>query len=264
MNGSPETQRRRILEALHAGLAPISAVRALWLEGSFAAGTADDLSDIDVWLDVDDGHFDDALDWVAEILRRLGPLDLDYPRPHPHPLICQRFFHLVGTPEALTIDVCAQAHSRNFAFTLDVVHEVPLVLFDKTGVIRFVHTDRVAAEAQRRRRVDEVRQEYGLFRRWLDKSIRRGHFLEALAYYHGRVLVALVELLRLRHVPTKSDYHLKHADSDLPADVTRMLGKIYGVTSVADIVARLPDVDHLFAETLGALTVAADGVRPAD
>ena len=79
--------------------------------------------------------------------------------------------------------------------------------------------------------------------------LRRGHFLEALAYYRRFVLEPLVELLRLQHAPHKADYALKHIERDLPPDLVRQLESLHRVTSCDDIAARMEDAVALFNAT---------------
>jgi hypothetical protein len=245
--------RDEILAALEAALRAEPAVHAMWLEGSLADGTADERSDVDLWLDVDD----ETLDRCRAVLARLGRLDRDYERPHPHPLIRQRFFHLADTPETLTVDVCVQAHSRDFWFSHEWTHEHPLVVFDRDGTIRFQPADAEALAAELRARVAELREDFPLFRSWMTKAVARRTFLEALGYYQARLMPTLVELLRIRFAPTKRDYYLKHAERDLPPEVVARLAELYRVTSVDDIAARLPLAAALFEETLAALDAAA-------
>jgi hypothetical protein len=252
-------ERERIVAALRAALEPEPRVHALWLEGSLANGTADELSDVDLWIDVDDEWVDGVLPRVAEILGQLGELDFDYPLPrHPSPLIRQRFFHLAGTPEWLTIDVCAQAHGRNFNFTYEDADERPLVLFDKSGVVRFEHRDRAAFAAELAERVAQLRQELRLFEGWTRKRVARGTFLEALAYYEGHVLPILVELLRIRYRPDKRGYHLKHADCDLPPEVAARVAALYRIGSIEDVGRGVASARELFEETLAGLWPAQD------
>jgi hypothetical protein len=245
--------RDEILAALEAGLRADPSVHAMWLEGSLANGTADELSDIDLWLDVDDDRLGDALAGCETILSRLGPIDRSYERPHPHPLIRQRFFHLAGTPETLTVDVCVQAHSRVFWFSHEWVEEHPLVIFDRDGTVRFQHADAEAHAAELRARVGQLRGDFSLFRSWMTKALGRGDFLEAMGYYQARLMPTLVELLRIRFAPTRHDYYLKRAHRDLPPDLAGRLADLYRLTSVEDIAARVPLAAALFEETLAAL-----------
>jgi hypothetical protein len=49
-------RREQVIELLHGALLPLARVNAAWLGGSDAYGRADELSDVDLQVDVDDGH----------------------------------------------------------------------------------------------------------------------------------------------------------------------------------------------------------------
>jgi predicted nucleotidyltransferase len=49
-------RREQVVEVLRDALLPLSWVNAAWLGGSDAFGRADELSDVDLQVDVDDGH----------------------------------------------------------------------------------------------------------------------------------------------------------------------------------------------------------------
>ena len=49
-------RREQVVEVLRAALEPLASVNAAWLGGSDAFGRADELSDVDLQVDVDDGQ----------------------------------------------------------------------------------------------------------------------------------------------------------------------------------------------------------------
>jgi hypothetical protein len=106
-------------------------IHAACLEGADAHQRVDGFSDIDLWLDAEDGREDDALAAVRSLLGTIAPLELDVRVAQQHPLIRQAFFRLHGVPEFLLVDTCVQSHSRQFVFTDGSSGERLLVLFDK-------------------------------------------------------------------------------------------------------------------------------------
>ena len=56
MGDDMEITREHIIERFSDRLINNHFVYALWLEGADATGTVEEYSDIDLWLDVDDGH----------------------------------------------------------------------------------------------------------------------------------------------------------------------------------------------------------------
>ena len=84
------------------------------------------------------------------------------------------------------------------------------------------------------------------FQAWLKKSIQRDNFLEALGYYHEKVLQPLVEILRIKYQPTKYDYYLKDISRDLPKEILTKLESLYKIDSMADIKSKIPKANRLF------------------
>ena len=65
-------QRQEILVFLREKLEPHLHVYALWLEGADARGTVDEFSDLDVWLDVEDGQEEIVLKQLEKYLNLCG------------------------------------------------------------------------------------------------------------------------------------------------------------------------------------------------
>lgn len=225
-------------------------VLALWLEGADAHGRVDEYSDIDLWLDVVDGHEAEALEVVREVLDALGPLELAVEVDHPHPLIRQAFYRLAGAPEFLMVDACVQSNSREFMFTRGMAGERALVLLDRAGVVHFHDLDERAWRVEMLEWVARLEGKLAVYPTWVRKELGRGKFLEALGAYHEHVLEPLVEALRLRHAPSKAGFHLKGASGDLPAEVVDSVADLYRVRDEVEIGYRLPEALELLSETL--------------
>jgi len=243
-----EITREKIIEILIAGLEKNAAVFALWLEGADALGTVDDYSDIDVWIDVQDGEEGRMVDEIERILSTISAIDFQYEESHPHPKIRQKFFHLCGTSVFLIIDVCIQSHSREFWFTSGFSEEKVKVLFDKNNVIQFRERDEQAFRNEMKERVAYLKKTFPFFQIWVQKEIKRNHFLEALGYYQTRILKSVVELAHIATDPTKREFYLKHISRDMPKDLLEELGDLFAVVSLEDLVEKIQKVNDLFAK----------------
>jgi hypothetical protein len=84
----------------------------------------------------------------------------------------------------------------------------------------------------------------------VEKEMRRGHPLEALAYYHDEVLGPLVELLRLRHLPGTRGYGLKHIYADLPRDALNQLAALWAFTELDELIQGVERAELWFDELL--------------
>lgn len=112
-------------------------IHAMWLEGSYATGKYNDHSDIDVWLDVDDGAFDKCVEGFKSALETVGKIDGEELRGVycENPKLAKYIFHLNGFPKEQTIELDMQEHSRKFKFSR--VDHVIKILFDRDETIQW-------------------------------------------------------------------------------------------------------------------------------
>lgn len=130
-------RHQRLIDDLEAHARADGRVRAAWLEGSFAAGTADAASDIDLHLALADDDVDafiaDARGWIAEVREPIGFLPLTFgPR---------RMFGC-SLNDWLRLDLFVEPVSS----VADPVRPLaPLVLFDRERLTAQLRVDTEAA-----------------------------------------------------------------------------------------------------------------------
>lgn len=112
-------------------------IHAMWLEGSWATGKNHDESDIDVWLDVDDGTFEESISVFREALLTTNTIDWEKAKGVylQDPKLQKHTFHLKGFPLPQRIELDLQEHSRNYVFNRDE-HTIE-IMFDKDETIRW-------------------------------------------------------------------------------------------------------------------------------
>ena len=126
-----------VIERIKPELEKNKNIHAMWIEGSWATGKNNEHSDIDVWLDVDDGAFEQTVAYFRNCLSDVGPIDYETSRGvySLDPKLLKYTFHLTCFPKEQVIELDLQEHSRNFIFSR---HEhVIKVLFDKDGTIQW-------------------------------------------------------------------------------------------------------------------------------
>jgi hypothetical protein len=238
--------RVNILENLVTALKKDKSVFAVWLEGADAAATVDKYSDVDLWLDVRDGHELKMFRKIKKTLAAISKIDFCYEQPHPHPKIRQFFLHLEKTSRYLLIDVCIQCHSRKLLFSKNIPEETPKVLFDKDKVIRF----KKSYSPEETKNSKELLSAFVFLQTYVAKEIKRRNFLEALNNYHKYVIGPLTTCLRLRYCPEKKDYHLKHIYRDLPKNVTKKLEKLCKISSLNQIESKTKEATQFLRNVL--------------
>ena len=112
-------------------------VHAMWLEGSYATGDFNEQSDIDVWLDVDDGTVEYcAKDFRKNISKVIGiNSEESYKNYSIKPKLSKYTFYLNEFPKEQAVELDIQEHNRMFKFTKG--ENVIKVLFDKDGSIQW-------------------------------------------------------------------------------------------------------------------------------
>lgn len=248
--------RELIISTLRAGLEPDPRVLACWLEGADAVRAVDAYSDIDFCCSVEAGAMDNAAALAQSALESLSRLDLiDFAERGQDFL--GAYFHLEGTSPYLIIDFNAYV-GRGSDFIEGDEIEKPLVLFDRTGVVRFhnqaEHMANSAVE-QRLRRLSHTVAQYAR----IEKYVKRGDFLEAFGYYHKWLLTPLIEALRMRYTPLHPEYYIVHISRHLPGEVLRRLEDLFKVNSTAEIGVKSQAARAFFEET--AAYLATEKIR---
>lgn len=241
-------QPESIINALSRGMQNMPQVHAGWVEGSRAAGTDDEFSDIDIWFDIDDDAESVVFEAVRQTLGSLGDIDVEFDQPNNHPDLSGRVYHLQGTPPTLQIDINLQKHHRKYVFRKNMVGEEIAALFDKDGTLAFSELNHQELRTENLKQLEGLEQRFYGMRPAIERQLHRGRFLEALLYYHRWALEPLVEVLRIAYQPTKVGFSLKHIYRDLPTDVTSQLESFFAVSTTEEMRAHLKGIDTLFTD----------------
>lgn len=233
---------QRIIDALSHQLESNDQVHALWLEGSAARGQADEYSDLDFWLLVDDTYLDGVQAEVRSALEQIGTLDLNYQmnvsgeRGHV-------VYHIAGMSEFLTIDINVRKISLGTEVTaqLDDIR----VIFDKSKLIKLIQPAQGSFdEAEAKTRLLDF---YRVQRPNVLKNLRREKPLEAIVYYQS-LLEYIVKYYRLKSgLVAKKDFRFKHLYHDLAPEITAKIEYFYFI-SADDLESRLDELGDWIKE----------------
>jgi len=110
-----------------------SATHAMWIAGSVAEGYDDELSDIDLWLDIDDGRDEAVFGSIEKSLQSKGKLDVNFGEDMSPPFT-HKVYHLEYMDPYHFIEITLHSHSHNYEF-IEGVRKVK-VLFDKDSTTK--------------------------------------------------------------------------------------------------------------------------------
>jgi hypothetical protein len=224
----PPIQPEQIALAVRESLQPLAYVQAMWQSGAAAFHRLDRFSDIDLMIVVDDERVEETFHVLESSLALLSPIArcfrLPQPTWHGHD---QAFYKLENTSPFLLVDVAVMKISSPNKFLQPEVHGEPLVYFDKCGVVSFPEFDWQAHHQMLAARAETLKALFELFQPFIVKELERGQRLEALAYYHALTLRPLVELLRIRHAPSRYNFQSRYIYHDLPRIAVDRLERLY-------------------------------------
>jgi predicted nucleotidyltransferase len=246
-------ERERLIEGLRAGLEPDPTVRATWLGGSDATGRADEVSDVDLMVIAAPGQVVQAIAAIDTALAPVARVRLRYRLPEPtwHGF-AQGFCQFEDTPEFLMLDWLVIEQGVPHPWLEVERHGTPRVLFDKDEDIAEAHVDRAAIDAAVRKKIEDLRIKYQLFRHLAAKCADRGQPPDAAYLYHSITMRSLVDLLRAVHCPDRHDYGFRYLEADLPRDAYDAVCRLCYPSGPGAIALMQREADRLFAETLAA------------
>jgi len=251
VTSSASPTREEIIRNVAAALEPVEAVRALWMMGSIAFDRLDELSDIDLVIDVRPDDISVAWDVIEVTLESLAPIDYRYEIPQPtwhgHD---QRFFHLTGTPQHLLIDAVIMKSGQGSRFDEIERHGTPSVLFDKDGIVVTTHVDPDEIEAKLRARIESIKSLLPLSYSLVGKEIERGRSLDAFGFYQRFVVENLVALARMKHDPNRHDYGLRYLGFDVPKYLLEEIEACCYVSNLDELAIRFEVAKDLISRLL--------------
>jgi predicted nucleotidyltransferase len=237
-----DTMDLKIVDELRQTLEQSPSTHAMWIAGSVAEGYADEFSDVDLWLDIDDGQDKATFNAIETFLRSKGGLDVNYTESMSSPFT-HKVYHLVHMDPYHFIEVTLHSHSHNYEF-IEGVRKVK-VLFDKDGTTTFKPLDTASHTQMLQDRKQFLTEKMELGELSVKKEIARGQFMDALHNYQFWLVEPVIELARIKHAPLKISYGLKHGSRDLPKDIVAAIESLYTIASLEDLRSKIKEVKAL-------------------
>lgn len=241
--------REMIRDALTRALLSSDAVLAFFEGGSLAMGRADEWSDLDLQVVVRDGFAEAAQGLIEGALRSLGTIDVTYelPRPTWHGHL-QVFYRLAESDPLWLIDLLIIEEKSTLRFLEPELHGTPAVYIDRAHMVTGSPTDAEPLARILAQRIAALQVIPELFHRFVDKEVRRGRPLDALAAYDD-LLQKAVEALRILHCPWRYNFGIRYLQSDLPPTAFQKVLKIAYPTSPEDLLRRKDALLSLLEDT---------------
>jgi predicted nucleotidyltransferase len=235
----------KIVDDLKELLEQDSTIHAMWIAGSVAEGTADELSDVDLWLDIDDGKDQLVLDTIEKFLDSKGTKDLNFSEGVTPPFT-HTVYHLSHMNPLHFIEINLHTHSHPFGL-FDSLRKIK-VLFDKDGTTKFKTLDETEYNKMLKERRQFLLEKIVLGEVSVRKELTRHNFPNAMHNYLFWLVEPVIELARIKLSPLKITYNLKHASRDLPKDTVSEIESLYTVASLDDLNKKIDEIKIMTAK----------------
>jgi predicted nucleotidyltransferase len=239
------TMDLKIVDELKELMEQDTAVHAMWIAGSVAEGYADKFSDVDIWLDIDDGQDEAMFNSIEKFLESKGKLDVNFSEgltpPYSH-----KVYHLAHMNPYHFIEITLHSHSDKMnVFTR--LRKIK-VMFDKDGTTEFEPFDETSYNQMLKERKQFLIEKIALGELSVTKEITRRQFMDALHNYQFWLVESVIELARIKHAPLKVTYGLKQGTRDLPEDIRKKVESLYVIKSLDDLSNKIKEVKALVDE----------------
>lgn len=246
--------RSDVIRVLREALEPLEYVYAMWESGAVSFERADEWSDIDLQVDAADERVNDVITVIERSLSLLSAIRLKYEAPFPtwhgHREVCYR---LKDTSPFLLIDILVINTSNLNKGIQPEIHGNPSIIFDKAAIIQTQPLDQEDRKKSLHKRVEVLRVSFEMFQVLVIKEIRRGNYIEAIAFYHRFTLRPLLELLWIQYEPDLHNFYTRYIYYYWPRDVTHKIERLFFVADIQDLSSKMQDAQTMFDEALSHL-----------
>jgi len=232
----------KIVDELKDLLEQDSTIHAMWIAGSVAEGENDELSDVDLWVDIDDNQDKQVLDKIEGFLATKGAIDINFSEGLTPPFT-HVVYHLAQMNPLHFIEINLHSHSHKFGL-FDSLRKIK-VLFDKDDTTKFEPFDEASYNKMLSERKQFLIEKIKFGESSVTKEMQRKQFMEALHNYQFWLVEPVIELIRIKHSPLKITYGLKHGSRDLPKDAVAAIESLHIISSLDDLNNKINEVKEL-------------------
>ena len=248
--------RQAIIGSFITALKPLDYVLAMWEAGAAAFNRIDAWSDMDLYVVVEDACVEKVVSEIEKTVRSISEYDLTFRLPEPtwhgH---SQVFYRLKKASPFLLLDIALMKKSSNNKFLQYTIHGVPIVHFDKNGIVKDDPVDAEAFLKTLKERLEMLRTTFPMFLVFVLKELNRGNDMTALSFYMSYAMRPLIELLRMKYCPYHYNFHTYYIDYELPPEIVKRLSTLFFVAKPQEIRSSLREVERWFMEEIESINI---------
>ena len=246
--------RDDVIKALVNALERLDYAHALYEGGAIAFNRADEWSDLDLYLVVDDDKVDESFLVVEKALSTLSPIKQKYEvKQLPWPGVSQAFYKLEHASEYLLIDFAVLKLNGSEKFLEPEIHGKPVFHFNKGSMVKAPTLDKDKLKRDLHERFVRLKDRFAMFNVFVQKEINRGNYVEALVLYYSLTLGSVVDALRIRYSPFHHDFKTRYMQYELPKEVVEKLEGLYFVRDRKNLETKYREATEWFDQIMSKL-----------
>ena len=202
--------------------------------GAKAFRRYDELSDLDLMVDVEDGKAEETVKQFESFLEKLAGIAAVYAAAE-NKDFQHKFYKLKNADRFAIIDLFIVERSNPVKELEQQIHGDFVIHYDRYGYMK----DQVFDKDAFQKKVDAFGKksknvfEFFLFQ--AEKEILRGRYIDALAYYFDLMLKPLIRLLRIKYNPIHYNFELRYLNDELPAGIVKEIEKLLSIKDPEDL-----------------------------
>ncbi|MBI9030816.1 nucleotidyltransferase domain-containing protein [bacterium] len=211
-------------------------VLAVWEGGSVATGFADEYSDLDLVIVVNDDYVEEMFRSLDEFINQKYRTIRKFRVPEPawHGF-SQTFYQAQDVPEYFYFDISVMKKSLEDKFLETNRHGTPKIWFEKEIFVLPVDSNQDDIDKRTKKLFQMATATDFITILEIKKGIKRGLFSEVFPLYFTFIVRHLVALLNIIHRPEKADFNLRYIYRDYPLQDYKLIEDGLQVVNISDL-----------------------------
>ncbi len=211
-------------------------VLAVWEGGSVATGFADEYSDLDLVIVVNDDFveatFHEMDEFINEHYQTIRKFRVPEPTWHG---FSQTFYQAENVPDLFYFDISVMKKSLEDKFLENSRHGYAKIWFEKEKFVKPVESKESDLEQRIKKFYKIATSTDFITILEIKKGIRRGLFTEAFPLYYGFIVRHIGILLNIIHRPHKVDFNLRYIYRDYPQKDLKLIEEALQVKNISEL-----------------------------
>lgn len=226
--------REELLSAIIKELKSYPQINLVAEGGAKAFDRYDELSDIDLMADVEDGMAEETVKNLEFFFETLGGIRSVYTVSEKKDFY-HKFYKLNGADKYSIIDLFLTEKSNPVKELEQYIHGNYVVHADRYGYMKDQKFDLNAFQGKVDAFKTRSKSVFEFFQYQVEKEILRGHYIDALAYYYDMTLKPLIRLLRIKYNQVHYNFELRYLYDELPEGIVKEIEKLFSINGLDDL-----------------------------